>query len=53
MYLHKVLLVAAREDQPAQSGLKYQMACDYWLLNLITITNGFPMPNLDEYLQYI
>ena len=39
VYLYKVVLVAGREDRPAQSGYDYWIYIYYWLLKKVTVTD--------------
>ena len=40
VYLHKIMLVAGREDRPAQ-------CINYQLLNKVTVTVNYPVPVLE------
>ena len=53
VYLHKVLLVASREDRPAQSRQDYRMCIDYQLLKKVTVSDNYPVPDLKACVRHV
>ena len=52
VYTHKVILVADREDRPAQSGWNFNIYIDYQLLNKVTITDYYAVLDLEAYVRH-
>ena len=53
VYLHKVVLFAGREDRLAQSEQDYRICIDYRLLNKVSITNNYPVPDLEACVRHV
>ena len=45
-FLHCVVLVGGREDQPAHSGQAYRLCTDFREVNRRTVIDGYPALNL-------
>ena len=45
-YLHRIVLVSGRPDQPAQSGQKFRMCTDFCPIKRATKINLFPALDL-------
>ena len=52
-FLHQVILVGGREDQPAQSGQAYRLCTDFREVNRRTVVDGYPAPNLYDCLRHV
>ena len=50
-YLHRIVLVAGRDDRPGQSGQQFRMCTDFRAVNRRTKEEPFPSPDLQACLR--
>ena len=50
-YIHRIVLVAGRENRPGLSGQQFWMCTDFRAINCCTTPDGLPAPDLLDCLR--